>query len=693
MSGPQGSADSPGVRMLSQGPPYAPRNQGLGGNPEVIPDVPITAIFLVLYLVFGIIHIKIFKANKGRGHKFIFNGAILGLCKIRIITMSLRIAWACHPQNIGLGIAANVFVYVGTIILFMIDWFFVQRIVRAQHQRLGWSTPYRIFHRGALAVLVITLIMIILVNIWQFFTASSTKLHVFRALQLTGQTYFTVFCFAPAILVLISGLIPRTEIEKFGAGRLRVNIAILLIAVAVLTTGQLFRCVIAWIPQTPVFNSAGQPISQPWYLHKACFYIFNFVTEIIVIVMFALVRVDLRFHVPNGSRVSGDYSGRNSRVNLTSASNVHSHLSISHSINKKGLPCEAPTVPMSQPNGSTETLHRYETSVFEDTHTLADSLQYTGSTLEVDRKTGNWKVKRLSGTSVSSRSSNYSLADTVSPTKSSFNDRSIKFADDVPPVPPVPEIPSEWPLPSHRPSHSSISHSSSLSRIGTPKKTFEIANHGFNGVDVGNTIEDALAALETNSEQYGKLPRRAKTDATRTANISAISRPGSTHAVQRRSDSLNASKSKPTKNPLAPQQRSTFPPKSALKTFKNHASTHSVSSTTPTIDEAPEVTLQPLPTSQIPRRRTSSIEFITLSRKPSTDGRKIIDMSLQGDKAGDISRPPSSKDMMASSTEGSEIARVSSSVDSEGTTSWDAKDHMMMEESHQRFSFEPQRLY
>jgi hypothetical protein len=64
--------------MLNKGPPYAPRTQGLGGTPEVIPDVPITAVFLVLYLIFGVIHIKIFKANKGRGHKFIFNGAILG---------------------------------------------------------------------------------------------------------------------------------------------------------------------------------------------------------------------------------------------------------------------------------------------------------------------------------------------------------------------------------------------------------------------------------------------------------------------------------------------------------------------------------------------------------------------------------------------------------------------------------------
>jgi hypothetical protein len=72
--------------MLSQltpsqpkSPPYPPRVAGLGGIPEIIPDVPISAVFLVLYLVLGIIHIRIFKNNKGRGHKFIFNGAMLGM--------------------------------------------------------------------------------------------------------------------------------------------------------------------------------------------------------------------------------------------------------------------------------------------------------------------------------------------------------------------------------------------------------------------------------------------------------------------------------------------------------------------------------------------------------------------------------------------------------------------------------------
>jgi hypothetical protein len=555
--------------------------------------------------------------------------------------MSLRIAWTCHPTNIGLAIAANVFVYVGTIILFMIDWFFVQRIVRAQHQRLGWSTPYRIFHRCALAVLITTLIMLITVNIWQSFTINHTKTDVFRALQLTGQTYFTVFCFAPAVLVLISVLIPRREVEKFGAGRLRINITILLIAVAILTTGQLFRCVIAWIPQTPVRDSAGQPVKQPWYLHKACFYIFNFVTEIAVVIMFAVVRVDLRFHVPNGSRMSGDYSGRNSRVDFNSTVDLRSVAS------KKSLACTTPNTFMAQRNTSTETMHQYETSVFGDSGTLADSLKHGGSKLEVDDKTGTYKVRRLSSESNSSRSSSHSLK------RTSVNDRSVTFADD---APPVPDIPSAWPLgdiPPPNSSMSSIAYSNPPSRRGTPKKMFEIANHDLNGVDIGDAITNTLAALEQDS-------------------------------MRQSSPSPNEIALRSRQNPLAPRkrasQRASHPQKSALKSPRSHTSTASMSSYTPTIIEAPEILQQKCPDPEIPVRRSSKVDVIRLPERSSSDARRIIDMSLQGEDASDVS--PASKSGSPQQSRDLTPREVSRAPSTTYNVVAPASDE------HQRFSFE-----
>lgn len=43
-------------------------------------------------------------------------------------------------------------------------------------------------------------------------------------------------------------------------------------------------------------------------IHDRCFYFFNFTVEIIVVYLFAAVRIDLLFYVPDGSKGPGDYS-------------------------------------------------------------------------------------------------------------------------------------------------------------------------------------------------------------------------------------------------------------------------------------------------------------------------------------------------------------------------------------------------
>ncbi|KAH9871731.1 hypothetical protein J1614_005987 [Plenodomus biglobosus] len=485
MSGRQGP-------QFEQGPPYPPRDAGLGGTPTVVPDVPISVTFLVLYLIFGIIHIIILKTNKHRGHKFIFNGAILGLCKVRIITMTLRIAGACYPRNTSLAMTANIFVYVGTIILYMVNWFFVQRIIRAQHTTLGWSTPYRVFHRAALVCLIITLVMLIVSQVRRNFTLDDRKIETFRALILTSQTYFSIFCLAPAILVAVSLVIPRTEVEKFGAGKLRANITILLVTVAILSTGQTFRCVLAWIPQTPLADVQRGTIALPWYLSKSCFYLFNFVTEMAVVIIFAIARVDLRFHIPNGSRKSGDYSS--SRVNL----NKHES---EKSLTASGGAAPAPTILQ---NNSSETLHRYESSVFEDTQALADSLSYPSSTLEVDQKSGSWKIKRLSCETASTRAS---ASFVPSSSKTTLDDRHAIGNN----IPPVPEIPAEWPLPDAAPPRSSsalLEHPNPVLRRVTAKRNFKADGHQPDDMSAGDAVSDALTKLETNSKKKASTSPR-----------------------------------------------------------------------------------------------------------------------------------------------------------------------------------------
>lgn len=72
------------------GPPYAPRIASVGGRATVGVDVPISAVFLVLFAIGAAGHMTIFQINRRRGHKFIMSALTFGFCMARIVTMIMR---------------------------------------------------------------------------------------------------------------------------------------------------------------------------------------------------------------------------------------------------------------------------------------------------------------------------------------------------------------------------------------------------------------------------------------------------------------------------------------------------------------------------------------------------------------------------------------------------------------------------
>ncbi|KAG8627833.1 hypothetical protein KVT40_003706 [Elsinoe batatas] len=304
--------------------PYAPDTQLLGGTPSVLPDAPVSAALLALFLVAGVTNFAIFKWNKKNGHKFVINAALFGFGKIRIGTFSLRIAWACFPRSVNLGLVSTDFVYAGTIILFGINFIFAQRIIRAQHPTFGWAKGFKIVFALLFAVVILTLIAVIVAVLQSFFTLDPNIHRIDRSIQLCGSTCFAVMGFLPAPVVLLStliGLLPSIQrkrltqpTDKFGEGRMRTKIWICIIAACILTLGAAFRAGTGWLPPTSVFlpgpPGPDGPILQepPWYLSKACFYCFNFVTELFVVYMWLISRVDQSFFVPD--KANGAYYPR-----------------------------------------------------------------------------------------------------------------------------------------------------------------------------------------------------------------------------------------------------------------------------------------------------------------------------------------------------------------------------------------------
>lgn len=281
--------------------PYPPTTAGLGGEPTKALDVSITSVFLLLFILGAVTHMTILQVNLRRGHKFITSGLLFGFCMARIVTCIMRLVWTAHLTNINIAIAAQIFVSAGVLVLFIVNLIFTQRIIRATHPSLGWAKTFLWAYEALYACIILMLAAIITCTIQSFFTLSTNTRRIDRDVQLVVATSFATAAFLPIPLILISIIFPRNvRIENFGTGRFRTKIFVLLFSSVILTLGAAFRAGIAYKPH---------PRDDPaWYDSKACFYLFNFTIEIIVVTLYAAIRVDKRFHVPNKSHGPGDFS-------------------------------------------------------------------------------------------------------------------------------------------------------------------------------------------------------------------------------------------------------------------------------------------------------------------------------------------------------------------------------------------------
>lgn len=220
----------------------------------------------------------------------------------RITACTMRLVWSKRPLDISIAIAAQVFVAAGVLILFVINLIFAQRILRASHPQWAWANWVSLAFKTYYASIVVMLLALITCTVQSFYTLNHNTRRIDRDVQLVGTTYFAVAAFLPFPLVLLRVILPKKieHVDKFGEGRFRTKIRVLLFAAFILTLGASFRAGTAYVPR---------PRSDPaWYDSKACFYLFNFTIEITVVALYAAIRVDLRFHIPDAVHGPGAYS-------------------------------------------------------------------------------------------------------------------------------------------------------------------------------------------------------------------------------------------------------------------------------------------------------------------------------------------------------------------------------------------------
>lgn len=285
-----------------EGPPYLPKGVQLGGVPTVGVDIPISAVFLVLFIAGAATNMTIFQINKRRGHKFILSGVCFGFCMARIVANVMRIVWATRPHNASIAIAASIFANAGVLILYVVNLIFLQRVVRAHHPNLGWSRGLSWAFKCLYFSIFACLVMVITSVVYSFYTLDRSALTRIRDVRLVASVFLAVLSFIPVPGVLLAILIPGSApAEDFGKGSMRTKVALILFTSPLLALGASFRAGIGFLP----IRTAADP---GWYNHRACFYVFSYVLELVVLYTYTLSRMDRRFHIPNGSSAPGHYT-------------------------------------------------------------------------------------------------------------------------------------------------------------------------------------------------------------------------------------------------------------------------------------------------------------------------------------------------------------------------------------------------
>lgn len=199
------------------------------------------------------------------------------------------------------------------VLLFVINLIFAQRILRAAHPHFGWHRALSIAFKILYVLIVLMLIMVIIATVYSFYTLSPHRKSQMRDMQLASSTYYMTVSFLPIPMVILGLVLPRkTRLEKFGSGRWRHKIAILLTSSLLLCLGATFRTATSFKSPRPTNNPAP-------YQSKACFWIFNPGVEVIVVWLYVIVRVDRRFWIPNGSKGPGWYSGAEQKMQDSAA--------------------------------------------------------------------------------------------------------------------------------------------------------------------------------------------------------------------------------------------------------------------------------------------------------------------------------------------------------------------------------------
>lgn len=171
------------------------------------------------------------------------------------------------------------------------------------HPKIGWSPPFTVFTLFLIwSVPSVIVLNIISLSVSFFSVGNEAQLAATEQALTFGSSWNVMLSIMPLVMLLVAGLIPMTKKpEPFGSGRLPGKAALLAYASSTLGVGAAIRA-------AALLNPAMMGDMTSILFGKAVFYTTGFMLEIFVVAIYAVARIDLLFHIPNGSSRPGDYA-------------------------------------------------------------------------------------------------------------------------------------------------------------------------------------------------------------------------------------------------------------------------------------------------------------------------------------------------------------------------------------------------
>ncbi|KAI6354971.1 hypothetical protein MCOR25_008404 [Pyricularia grisea] len=276
----------------------------LGEVPTRDVDLPVTIIFLILFIAGAVTHMSIYQSNSRRGHKFLLSDIMFDFCVMRSLACVFRIAWIFQPVK-GVIMMAIILQTGGAAVAALLNIFFAQRLLRSMHPKVGWHPavgPITTFLAFSVPGAIIWQIVHMFVLFFSSVDDTNRANIIFKDLEAGSAFVLFLVTFPILVTSVVTGW-PGPRPEPFGIGDWRVKKSVIIASGSLLTVGAAIRLSALVTPEAP---GERNPVFS-----RASFYTTQFMLEIFVVALYAAARVDLLFFIPNGSSKPGDYSGRN----------------------------------------------------------------------------------------------------------------------------------------------------------------------------------------------------------------------------------------------------------------------------------------------------------------------------------------------------------------------------------------------